>query len=334
MKILVLGLLMSALVSVASMAGQDPPDQPFKIDVSVSAVIVDAIVQDRTNRVVTDLKESDFEILENGIVQGIDYFASTDAPYSILLLFDFSGSNATEAKFMSEALGVFSVRLRQTDRLALASFGTQFQLMMDWRDLGTRKLDIPEWEPQAGSNVFRAIERSIETFKNEKNRKAIIVMTDGRDSPMFNDVIGRKKIEPVETDEGFQKFLANVKTHAIPTYFIALNTDRNRDTNAHEIEYRYVSNAMGQAAADRYLVAVRSRMEHIADTTGGKILYPKTLSDVVPLFDTIARDLGYSYSIGYIPKDNTPDGKARKIQIRLRNKNGLKVTQSRDSYTP
>jgi hypothetical protein len=63
---------MSALVAAGILVGQD---EPFTIGVSVDSVTVDAIVHDRNGRLRTDLKQGDFEILENGILQSIDYFA-------------------------------------------------------------------------------------------------------------------------------------------------------------------------------------------------------------------------------------------------------------------
>jgi VWFA-related protein len=331
MKTCVIGLLISALVAGTGQGGQDQ-EPPFRIGVNVDSVVIDAIVQDRSGRYLTDLKQGDFEILENGVPQDMDYFASTDAARSILLLFDFSGSTDSHVPFMSDALKFLFARMRPTDRLALASFGTKFQMMMDWRTVGDKPLNVPEADSQAGSELFKATELAIETFANEKDRKAIIIMTDGRDSSMFNDVVRLRRVESIQSDQRFQKHLAIVKKHSIPLYFIALNTDKNRDANAPAIEYRYISEALGRTTAEQYLTAVRLRMEHLADATGGRILFPQTLADVAPLYDTIGRDLGYSYSLGYTSKSPS-DGKARRIEVRAR-RSGLKVTQSRESYTP
>jgi VWFA-related protein len=318
---------------MAAATGQVGQDEPFSISVEVAMVGVDAIVQEPGGRFLTDLTEKDFEIFENGRPQEIASFASTDTPRSVLLLFDLSGSTGTQRPFMGEALNLVVARLRRQDRIALASFATQFEFMLNWRTVGGKPLDFWVNAPQPGSDFYWALERAIESFKNEKDRKAIIVMTDGRDSPMFNDVLRLRRILSIEEDKNFQKLVLKVRKQAIPMYFIAMNTDRNRDQAAREFEYTSIAESMGQAAADRYLVAVRSRMEHLADATGGRILYPRALSDVGPLYDAIGRDLGYAYSLAYTSKGSAPDGKARRIEVRVR-RNGLKVTQSRDSYMP
>jgi hypothetical protein len=73
-------------------------------------------------------------------------------------------------------------------------------------------------------------------------------------------------------------------------------------------------------------------MEQLAEVTGGRILYPRTLQDVAPLYEAIGRELGLSYSLGYAPRNRTADGKAHRIEVRVR-RAGVKVTQSRENYT-
>ena len=130
----------------------------------------------------------------------------------------------------------------------------------------------------------------------------------------------------------FKKSFATSKSIEIPLYFVAMNTDRNRTVTPNDGEYDRVARTLGPAAADSYLAGVRIRMERLAEETGGRILYPQTLPEVAPLYEAIGRELGLSYSLGYTPKNRVSDGKLRRIEVRVR-KEGLKVTQSRDSYT-
>ena len=67
-----------------------------------------------------------------------------------------------------------------------------------------------------------------------------------------------------------------------------------------------------------------------ADATGGRVVYPRNLQDVIGFYGQISRELGFSYSLGYSPK-NLDDGKFHKIEVRVRGE-GLKLTQSRDGY--
>jgi Ca-activated chloride channel family protein len=316
-------------MAATSLPGQD---QPFSIRVDVDTVVVDVIVQEQNGRFLTDLKQADFEILENGMPQDLVYFASTETPRSLLLLFDLSGSTDPQRPFMAEALNAFMTRMRQQDRLAIASFAFEFQMLMNWRSVAGKPMNFYAPSSHPRSDVYWAIDQALKSFKDEKARKGIIVMTDGRDSSMFEDVMRSGRIWEIEADKEFQKLVQKIRKESIPIYIVAMNTDYNRDFSAFELEYGVISQEMGQPAADKYLAAVRSRMEWIAAAAGGRILYPQTLADVVPLYDAIGRDLGSSYSLAYTSKNQAADGKARRIEVRVR-RNGVKVTQSRDSYT-
>ena len=79
------------------------------------------------------------------------------------------------------------------------------------------------------------------------------------------------------------------------------------------------------------LQQIRARLEQLTTDTGGSITYPKTPAEVVPMFLEIGKDLGVSYSLGFVPTKPT-DNKPHRIEIRTRGEEGYKVHQSRDSY--
>ena len=321
-------VILAGLVVGTSLLAQD---EPFRIRVDVAAVSVEAIVQEQSGRALTDLKQTDFEIYEDGQPQDIVYFASTQTPRSILLLFDISGSTESQRPFMIQAFNVFLALMRPQDRVAIASFAADLQVLVKWRNVEGQPKEVTVPATGFASNVYKALEDAAATFKNEKMRKGIIVMTDGRDTASLEEIIGKGKVRDVAEDKQFQKVLRNIKKYQIPLYFVAMNTDRNRAVTPNDGEYDRVAQTLGAAAADSYLAGVRIRMERLAEETGGRILYPQTLPDVAPLYEAIGRELGLSYSLGYTPKNRVSDGKLRRIEVRVR-KEGLKVTQSRDSY--
>jgi hypothetical protein len=71
-------------------------------------------------------------------------------------------------------------------------------------------------------------------------------------------------------------------------------------------------------------------MERLAEATGGSVVYPKSLNEVVTFFERLSRELGFAYSLGYQPKTALDDGKVHKIEVRT--KQGYKVEQSRTGY--
>jgi hypothetical protein len=76
---------------------------------------------------------------------------------------------------------------------------------------------------------------------------------------------------------------------------------------------------------------VRSRMQQLAERSGGRMLYPRRMEDIVPLYEGIGRELGTSYSLGYTPADERTDGSLRRIEIRTTDP-ALRLTQSRTAY--
>jgi hypothetical protein len=70
-------------------------------------------------------------------------------------------------------------------------------------------------------------------------------------------------------------------------------------------------------------------MEQIAEVSGGRILYPQGIEEIIPLYQQIGRELGMSYSLGYV-SSNTATA-FRRIEVRTRDGN-FKITQSRAGY--
>jgi len=325
-------LIAGVLVTFVSIATFSAQNSPFRISVDVPAVLVDAIVLEPNGKPVVDISRSEFEIYEDGELQEIAYFAATETPRSMLLLFDFSGSTSSQYPFMVQAFNVFQANLRPHDRFSLASFNTNFQTFMKWRNVVEGKPRDVRVPPTAFySNVYRAIEDATSEFKNETGRKGIVVMTDGRDTPMYEDVMASKRIPDIESDKTFHRIVERIARRSIPIYFIALNTDLNRFEPDTSMETVGIERELGTKGADQYLVAVRQRLERIAEATGGAVRYPKDLPDVVPLYETIGRELGASYSLGFAPKKKPDQSKPRRIQVRVR-REGVRIIQSRDSY--
>jgi hypothetical protein len=72
-------------------------------------------------------------------------------------------------------------------------------------------------------------------------------------------------------------------------------------------------------------------MEELADVSGGRVLYPQHLEDIVPLYRQIGNELGTSYTIGYIASQPATQGGFRRIEVRPLNE-ALKLIQSRKGY--
>jgi VWFA-related protein len=310
-------------------------DPVFKVRVDVPIVALEAVVKDSNNHPLIHLSQADFEIYEDGQPQEIRYFEAGEAPRSLLLVFDITGVLENSATFMQRAMGAVFANVREQDKVGVGVMGPEFEMLMGFRQIDKNKLpNVRLPGTRMGSNLYESLDQAAKRFGKEGTRKAIIAMTDGRETRMFTET--QKLLAPpdITKDSEFKAHLANAQKREVPYYFIAMDTEPLY-LGPHDIEYRTlkrtaIPKGKSSTLAEDYLAAVKLRMERLAEVTGGRVTYIKSLPEVVDAFDRVSRELGYSYSMGYYPKASLDDGKVHKIEIRTRA--GYKVEQSRTTY--
>jgi VWFA-related protein len=295
----------------ASVRSQEPA---FQVRVDVPLVSVDVRVTDSRNQPMTTLKAADFVILEDGKEQQIQLFSSVESPYNILLLFDRSGSTENQWTFMQRAASRFLRNLRPQDTLAIGAFDDGLMMLSTWSDprkeVEASIEQLMKRGPGGGTNLYQSIERATQReFRNVTGRRALIVLTDGRDAQLGSRQRGNGTADPV-----FARTYSIVQNARVPIYFVALNTDKNPSS--------------GYAPAS-LVVEARTRMEALANVTGGAIFFPKNIGDIVDVYDQVSKDLSSSYSLAYTSSQQAAQGQTRRIEVRV---HGAKVKQSRETY--
>lgn len=325
----------TSLAFVQSPAG--PGEFTLRVDVPV--VSLDVSVTDADGRPVVGLDRDDFEILEDGEPQRIRYFSASTAPYHAYLLVDASGSTQNKWPLMQQAVEAFVGALEPEDHVSIGLFGHVHTRMSEWNDPRSKTLGALEpamtLGPIAGtSEVYDAIRDVLEDgFEAIPERKALIVLTDGRDTSFYREAIRRNDVPGIDDDERFRSLKAEVSKRGVPVYIVAVNTDRNRETNIlggdeyRNLEILYPGTGLG----DAYLEGVRERMEEIANVSGGRVLFPESLEDLRVPFREIARTLSQAYSLGYVPEEEASDHDRREIGVRVGGP-GWVVRQSRTAY--
>jgi Ca-activated chloride channel homolog len=301
-------------------------------------VFADVIVQDNSGKVIADLRQDAFDVYEDGIRQEIRYFTPVSTPYDILLLFDRSGSTQDKWPLMQRAVAGFIANLRRQDRISIAAFDSELQSQLRWTgDQQKALLALPQLiQPLkiGGTDFYGAVEQSLRReFAKTTGRRALVVLTDGRDTSIYRELMQRNRLLEPEEDRRFQRVLKAARSQRIPVYVIAFNTDKNLEPNrVGADEYRNLQVVFpGSPLPQQYLTGIRKRMEELADVSGGRILYPERLEDIIPLYRQISRELGTSYTVGYVSSRTEKDGTFRKIDIRTHDP-ALHVTQSRSGY--
>jgi len=328
-------LLVVAFVSSMWLSAQ-VSDYTLRVDVPF--ISVDVTVQDDQGRVIDSLSPQSFEVYEDGIIQEIRYFSPVSTPYNIFLLFDRSGSTQDKWPLMQRAVAGFISSLRPQDHIAIAAFDSELQRQLGWTNDRQKALaSVPQLilpRKSGGTDFYGAVEQTLRNeFKKTVDRRALIVLTDGRDTSIYRELMQTNRLLEPEEDRRYQRVVKLARSQHIPIYIIAFDTDRNLESSVLGAdEYQRLKIIFPNSSIpERYLVGVRTRMEELAAVSAGRILYPKEIEEIVPLYQQIGREIGTSYTIGYVSSNGQKNPSLRRIEVRTKD-GRLHVSQSRSGY--
>ena len=315
--------------------------QEFTLRVEVPLLSLDVSVTDPQGRPVRGLTRDDFEILEDGTPQVIRYFGSSAAPYHAYILVDGSGTTQHKWGFMRDAIAGFSRSLKPQDRMVVGIFGEDLKTLNRWDDArrtttAALQTAMNVEAPGRTTELYWALEKVIEDgFDGISERKAIIVLTDGRDVSLYQELVRTNRLIGMEDDRDFRDLSRRAAQGGVSIFFVAINTDENLEmSNEGADEYRRLGIIYGDSPIpELYLEQVRLRMERIAEVSGGRILFPSSIEDLVEPFEQIAESLSEAYSLGYAPENDlqAAEPRLRRIEIRLPGLNHS-IRQSRTEY--
>src|SRR6185436_16264809 len=119
----------SILVGLGLVAAeQGPPRQEPTFRSGASTVAVFATVQEPGGRLVPDLKQEDFEVLDNGKRQTLTLFANDIQPITVVMMLDRSGSMVANFDLVRDAASEFVQQLLPTDKARIGSFANRIQV--------------------------------------------------------------------------------------------------------------------------------------------------------------------------------------------------------------
>jgi len=292
--------------------GKASSQDPYTLKLDVPVVSIDVTVLDGKDNLVNSLTKDDFLIYENGSPQDVRFFSSVSAPYNVFLLFDSSPSTRGNRNFMRSAVAGLFDNLRPQDSIAIGSFDRDFKVSLRWttdRTKAAAALETIMRQPEGDETRFYgALDRTLRReFKGVVGRRAVVVLTDGQDTPLL-----------YESSGDLRRALQSTREQRIPVYIVAL---KNQDAPPVIFPSTLV-----------YLKEVQFNMQRFADNSGGEMLFPQDLSDVARLYEQIGRRLGTAYSLGYVSSNKRADATFRKIEVKMRN-GSFRLIQSRQGYT-
>jgi VWFA-related protein len=320
------------LAAVVSLSGQGRTPS-FSVDVNL--VSLDVSVVDSSGRPLINLTQDDFQIFEDDQQREVKNFSSVETPYNILALFDCTGSTREAWPFLFKSLNAFLATLRPQDRVSVLAFGSGTSTLLDW----TARTNEPlSFQPRAPSplcdstDFYGAVATSARNLRNIEGRKGVIVFTDGVHVPIpsrpvrVGDTTLTRFVDTWE-DKNFIATRKTVEQSGAIFYFIAVNTDlapSNVDAPDLFPGTQYTPLALFN------LQQIRTRMEQLAQASGGRVVFSQRNSDTGLLFEDIVRQLGTSYSLSFTPTAEL-DGKYHRIAVQVQGR-GVHARQSRDGY--
>ena len=259
------------------------------IRMNVDMVLVPVTVTDPMNRLVTGLEKEDFQIYENNGEQKIASFASEDAPVSIGIIFDLSGSMTSKLMRARDAILQFIKTANPEDEFFVIGFNDRPELIEDFtnsvEDIEARLATVHSGHRTA---LLDAIYYGVEKMREAKHqRKALLVVSDGGDN--------RSRYTEGEVR-------AQVKESDTEIYSIGI--------------------------FDPYAATPEERtgpqlLNEISEETGGRLYRVDDVAEMGDIAEKISTELRNQYVIGYTPKDMNRDGKWRKVKVKLNPPPGL-----------
>lgn len=299
--------LAAAAQTAAPQPAPTPPADGVTVDDKVILVNSDLVtmnitVTDLYGRFVSGLKKGAFTVTEDNKEQQIEFFSDEDAPVSVGILFDVSGSMSGEKIAKArQALSKFIGTSHPMDEYFLIAFNKRAQLLLDRTRNGEAVLDkLTYIQPKDNTALYDAVYLGVDKVtRGAHQKRAMIVISDGQDNASrytFSDV--RKQLK--ESD--------------VVVYGIGILGGS---------DYSGADGVRGQAFLDE-----------LTSVTGGKSFYPQTNVEMDEIFERIALELRHQYSIGFRPQDFTNDGKWRKLKVKVKPPRGMPrlFVRTREGY--
>lgn len=288
-------LLVCALCGAA--AGQRPGQAPYVFKAVTSEVLVHASVTDKKGRPVDGLGQADFKVLEDDVPQRVDYFSHSDAPVSVGIVIDDSGSMRDKRAEVNAAALNFVRASNPQDEVFIVNFNDEYYLDADFTSsIPALQQGLEHISSTGGTALYDAVIASLDHLEQGKrDKKVLLVISDGAD----ND--SRYHLEDVV------RIAQN--EHGPLIYCIGLSSPDDID----------------RKQAQRAL-------KRLAQATGGAAYFPKDLSQVDEITRSVAAAIRDQYTLGYRPTQKQAGFHAIRVELVGPHTHGLHLTARTGYY--
>jgi len=299
-----------SLLAAPNVFGQDSAGgkTPYRFGTSVDAVHLTVTITKKDGQLVTNLKQKDFLVREDGVPQELTYFArGTDAPVDIMLLVDASGSMDVISKVANTRNAAIQLvySLDPQDRVAVYAFDKHLYEALPFTEDKQAAVDkLRTIEPFGSTALYDAVAlASTEMQHLGFGRRAVVVMTDGVDT---------------SSELSIEEAVQRAKGLDLPVYSVR------------------VLSPLDDPSSDQYL-GIHGRdakredaLRRFSEETGGQLFEASEIGALRLAALRIREELKTQYRLGYMPTNTTKDGSFRRIDIETRRR-GV-VVQARRGY--
>ena len=294
-------LAASVLVPAARGTGQDAPrPRPLTFGSDVGVVRLDVTVVRSDGRFVTDLKEADFELYEDGVRQGVVSFLRQELPVALVLLMDASISVSDRMPVAQAATREFLATLRPDDEVRVVEFNDRVSVLQELTaDRDALRKAVDALEAGGATALYNALYTTFKTLPppfadGRLRRRVIVLVSDGEDTA---SLVWEEQV---------------------------LELVRGREATVHVIALRPEGAASNKSAR---LLRLLSR------ESGGEVHRPASIRDLESVYERIGDELRSQYTVGYVSSNPAQDGGWRRIELRVKGRKDLQVRHRLGYYS-
>jgi Ca-activated chloride channel family protein len=264
------------------------PGQKVRLETQLVSITI--TVTDAYGRFVTGLGRDHFEIFDDKVKQQISHFSDEDAPLSLGIVYDVSGSMKERIGRAMRALRRFVETSHDDDDFFLIGFNDRASLVQDFTTSAEKVIDhLMFVAPKGSTALYDAAYLAVEKVKQGRHsKKALLIISDGQDN---------------NSRYTYKELRNRVKEADVQIYAIGI-TD---------------------PASDSLAGFGRSNLEEITRMTGGRAFFPNAYNEpeLVEICTRIALELRHQYAIGFYPTDAASDAKWHKVNVKVNPPKGL-----------
>lgn len=260
--------------------------------IDTNLVLIPVTVTTPLNQFVTGMEKDNFRLFEDKVEQDIAYFASFDAPLSVGLVFDASGSMGNKLNKSRQAAAEFFKTANPEDEFFLVQFNDRPQLVMPFTR-ATEEIQnrLTFTQAKGRTALLDGIYMALQELRKSRNpRRALLVISDGGDnSSRYTESEVRNLLRE-----------ADAQLYAMGVF----EPIGSRSRTAEEL-------------------AGPGLLSELASMTGGRHFPVENLNDLPDIAAKIGIELRNQYVLGYTSKNQTRDGKYRRVTVKLNQPRGL-----------